>query len=942
MNPLVQLSKLKQSYWLDYIRRDLLTSGELKRMIEEEGLRGMTSNPTIFQKALESSQQYDQSLKKYSKKFKSEEDIFEAIAIEDIQQACDIFASVFKSANGKDGFVSLEVNPQLAYDTKATLASAQRLWKKVNRPNVMIKIPGTKEGLPAVEEATYLGINVNITLLFSVEVYKQVVEAYFKGLERRLRDGKPITNINSVASFFVSRVDSILDKQLDALIEQGGPDATLASELLHKAAVNNAKLAYEYYSEAIGTPRFLKLQQKGANVQRLLWASTSSKDKRIHDIYYVEELIGPDTVNTMPPPTAEAFRDHGLVKETLTKDWDKAKKEILALARLGIRLDELTKKLEEDGVRAFIQSYRDLLGVVCNKRELLTGTLAKTVQLRLINHQSVFENGLAPLKKGGWLKRIWSKDATFWKQEEAHQKIIQNSLGWLTVTDKVQENLKGLDRLVGDVRKAKFANILLLGMGGSSLCPEVLRLTFGKKSGYPDFAILDSTDPASILEKTKRAKPKDTLYIVASKSGSTIEPNAFFSYFYEEVKKKKGNRAGENFIAITDPGTQMEALAKEKKFRHIILNPPDIGGRYSALSFFGMVPAALMGIPAKELIDRANRMAAACSAMIPAERNPGALLGVSLGELAKAGRNKVTFFIAKEIESFGTWVEQLIAESTGKEGVGILPVESESIQDPEKYGSDRLFVSIQLEKGNTALDQKLKKLEKAHFPVIRVIIKDKFDIAAQFFLWEMATAIAGKCLGINPFDQPNVQEAKELAKHVISEYKTKGDLPKESPMYEDDLVQVFGKNGGSHPVKLEEALQGFLTNLREKDYVALLAYLTREKKNEELLQDIRHQILKSKKVATTLGFGPRYLHSTGQLHKGGDGHGVFISITAEDQQDVSIPGKGYSFHILKEAQARGDTNALREKDRRVLHIHLKDSKKGLLKLKESFKKISPN
>ena len=946
MNPLSTLYSEKQSFWLDYIRKSLLASGELKRMIDEDGLRGMTSNPTIFEKAISSGDEYDADIKKAALQKKSPAETFEIIAVKDIQKATDVFRPLYKSSGGVDGYVSLEVNPHLARDTKGTVQEAKRLAKKVNRPNLMIKVPGTQEGLPAVRELIAAGINVNVTLLFSVEVYKKVVDAYLSGLEDRLKKKQPFNTIASVASFFVSRVDTLIDKKLDPLILAGGSQSGAASKLLHKAAIANAKLAYAYYEDVIKSPRFLKLREKGAQAQRLLWASTGTKDKRLSDVIYVDQLIGRDTVNTIPPQTMEAFKDHGIVKATLATGLSQAREDIAALSKLGISLPAVTQELENQGVQAFIDSFDQLLHVVTAKQELFAGRHEKRQVLSLGKAQSDASRALKKIEQDKWIPRVWSKDALVWKTDEDHQKIIKNSLGWLTVMNTVLRKKTLLFDIAKDVKKAKFTHILLLGMGGSSLCPEVLRLTFGKKKGFPDFAILDSTEPASVAERAARSKPEKTLYIVASKSGSTSEPNAFLAYFFDQVKKKKGDKAGENFIAITDPGTTMERIAKEKKFRHIVLNPPDIGGRFSALSFFGMLPAALMGLDAQAILESGARMAAACSPFVPVSNNPGAELGAALGSLANQGKDKLTFTLSKEIVSLAGWIEQLVAESTGKEGKGILPVESEDLQDPsfygrDRYGRDRVFVSIRLanDKDQSSL-KKLAALEKAGFPVIRITMDKKTDIGGELFRWEFATAVAGALMGIDAFDQPNVQESKDLTKKYLADYIQKGSLPAESPTVKENGLSVTLPAGSFQLSSFGDVFKWILDQVKPGDYVALLAYLTRNDANHKILQSIRHSILAYTNVATTVGFGPRFLHSTGQLHKGGGDNGVFLQIIANDPADLPIPGEPYSFSVLKEAQALGDLSALKNKNRRAIRIHLNDAQQGLVTLDELIRTIT--
>ncbi len=939
INPLVGMWSQKQSFWLDFISRNVLKNGDLKKMVQIDGLRGMTSNPTIFEKAISSSNEYDADLKKFALQGQTIEEIFENLSVKDIQMAADILKPVFKSSKGTDGYVSLEVNPGLANNTQATVDQAKHLAKKVKRPNLMIKVPGTPEGIPAIQALIAAGVNVNITLLFSVENYKQVLEAYLLGLEQRVKKNLPIKQISSVASFFVSRVDTIVDKALDQKIASKAPEAAKAQALLHKAGVANAKLAYEHYEMVTKSDRFQKLAKKGAQVQRLLWASTGVKDKRLSDVFYIEELMGADTVNTMPPATIDAFRDHGTVQPKLKLGWAQAHVDLQELQSLGIDFEGLMQKLQIDGVKSFIQSFDDLMRVTAAKREILTGQFGKQVKFDLGNYDAGYRTLLGKIQNENWAKRVWEKDATLWKSDEAHQKIIKNSLGWLTVPGYVKANYSNVQAIVADIKKAKFTHALLLGMGGSSLCPEVLRITFGKKNGYPDLAILDSTEPASVLERARRSKPEKTLYIVASKSGSTTEPNAFLAYFFDLVKKKKGEKAGENFVAITDPGTMMERLAREKKFRHIVLNPSDIGGRYSALSFFGMLPAALMGIDVPTLIENAYLMAGACSAVVPAKQNLGVQLGAALGSLANAGRNKVTFFLGKEIASLSTWVEQLIAESTGKEGKGILPVEGEPMEAPDVYGNDRVFVSIQL-KRDLALEKKLAILKKAGHPVIQIQLSNKEQISGEFFRWEFATAIAGAALGIDAFDQPNVQESKDLTKKYLDAYKMQGTLSQDEPTLTENGLAVYSMNGLSQTTNVEELLQMLFRDVRAGDYVALLAYLERNAKHEKILQEIREIILTTKHVATTVGFGPRFLHSTGQLHKGGDNSGVFLQITADDKKDVAIPGEPFGFSVLKEAQALGDLSALANKHRRAIRIHLEDAEEGLVRLRDLIKKVT--
>lgn len=528
-----------------------------------------------------------------------------------------------------------------------------------------------------------------------------------------------------------------------------------------------------------------------------------------------------------------------------------------------------------------------------------------------------------------WTRQIWRRDAALWKTEEEHQKIIKNALGWVSVVEQVSGAADDLASFSASIGNAGFKHAMVLGMGGSSLCPEVFRRTFGKQVGYPELLVLDSTDPATVAAFEAKIDLAKTLFIVASKSGSTVEPLMFYKYFFNrvrEVKSKGGEQAGENFIAITDPGTKMEQMAKDDKFRRIFLNPSDIGGRYSALSFFGMVPAAVQGFDFRTLLDRAKTAMHACAPVVPAADNPAAKLGAIIGTLANEGRNKLTLSIAPEIASLGLWIEQLVAESTGKEGKGILPVAGEKLGAPDVYGNDRLFVHISVGKIDPDTDSKLLALEAAGHPVVRRRLNDTLDLGAEFYLWEIATAIAGKITDINPFDQPNVQESKDNTVAQLEAFKKNGKLTEQSLATEgrglhvlcaDETIQQLGAGAS-----VESFIGAHLKRAGAGDYVALCDYIQDDDENEALIQGIRAHIRDALHVATTTGYGPRFLHSTGQLHKGGDNHGVFIQITADDVKDVPLPGEPFGFSILKQAQALGDFASLASRHRRAIRVHL--------------------
>jgi len=941
-NPLVELAKLGQSVWYDQMHRSLVTEGHLKRMIEQDDLRGLTSNPTIFQKAIGESGEYDDALEALAAQGKNREEIYTALVLDDISRAADTFWPAHEKTKGKDGFVSLEVNPNLAHDTPGTIQQAQELFLALGRKNVMIKVPATPEGIPAIEELTAAGLNINITLIFSRDVYTQVMDAYIRGLERRVEKNLPIDGISSVASFFVSRIDTKADKELEQrLAKSADPQEKEAlTSLLGRVAIANAKLAYQLFKNVFSTPRFERLRARGGRVQRPLWASTGTKNPKYSDVMYIESLIGPDTVNTIPPATFDAFRDHGKVALTLEQELDQAARTLERLESFGISLQKITTELTKEGVKSFADSFDALMDTIEARRTVVARQMSGRQGAALGPYKPVVEETLQRLDREKVVERIWKKDAALWKSDESHRKVIANALGWLTVVDSMQKDAAELKAFADEVRR-EFDYAVILGMGGSSLCSEVLRGAFGRSVGYPELLVLDTTVPAAVRSLERRIDPKRTLFIVASKSGTTTEPLMFQRFFFSKVKEVRGERAGENFIAITDPGTQLQKDAERDKFRRVFVNPPDIGGRYSALSYFGLVPAALMGVDVAALLERADEAVQSCSTAIDTHDNPGATLGAMMGALALKGRDKLTILAAPPLADLGLWIEQLIAESTGKEGKGILPIAGEPVGAVAQYGDDRLFVWIRTRDQDDAnLRTRLRELQAAGHPVIELVLRDTLDLADEFFTWEFATAVAGYVLGINPFDQPNVQESKDNTRRLLEEYKANKKLPEQNLLADQDGIRIYaGANyarispGGGRAVT--ELIGSLLSQLRPRDYVAFTQYIEPTPEHDSLIHRMRAAVMQSHRVATTSGYGPRFLHSTGQLHKGGPANGVFIQITADDREDIPIPGEPFTFGTLARAQALGDFQSLEARNRRAIRVHLsRDVRRGLERLRE--------
>lgn len=563
--------------------------------------------------------------------------------------------------------------------------------------------------------------------------------------------------------------------------------------------------------------------------------------------------------------------------------------------------------------------------------------MSEASEVALSQQEAEFEAALAELKSKKTIARIWQRDPSVWSDQPEHHKIIANSLGWLTVAGEALERAEELTSFAQEIRAAGFTHAVVLGMGGSSLCPEVLSKSFGVQPGYPQLLVLDSTVPAAVARLEAQIKLESTLFIVASKSGSTTEPQMFECYFYEKLKQLKGEKAGENFVAVTDPETLLSNQAKQLGYRKAFLNWPDIGGRYSALSFFGMVPFAVMGGDVRAFLERATAAAKSCRNE-DSGANPGAALGVLLGTLANKGVDKLTLVASPEIAFLGLWIEQLLAESTGKEGKGIVPVAGEALGEVKDYGKDRVFASIAVGEGDAAANSKLAALESAGFPVVHQQLSGPLDLGATFFIWEFATAVAGSLLKIDAFDQPNVQESKDNTKRLLNEFVAKGALPQPAPLVEDGALKLYGEDK-SLGTTLDSALAAHLKKVHPGDYVAITQYFLEAPEADALVQQLRLAIRTKTVAATTTGYGPRFLHSTGQLHKGGTNSGVFLQLTARDAKDLAIPREPFGFSVLKQAQSLGDIESLVKHGRRALRVDLGlDILAGLKRLLQAVEK----
>ena len=937
MNPLRQLEACGQSPWLDYLKRSLIEKGELRTLIERDGLKGITSNPSIFEKAIGESDEYADALKQFQAQADhSISEIYEHLAIADIRAAADMLRPVYDKTQGRDGYISLECSPYLANDTEATIGEALRLWAAVQRPNLMVKVPATPAGIPAIRQLTGRGLNINITLLFSVTVYEQVVDAYISGLEDLKRTGGDISKIGSVASIFVSRIDVAVDKRLDKL-----GDKRVADRLRGKAAITNAKLAYVRYKALFSGRRWQSLATAGAKTQRLLWASTSTKSPAYKDTMYVEALIGRDTVDTIPPATMDAFRNHGgVTPDAIEQDIAGARATLAELEQHGVSMKEVTDELVTEGIQQFADAFDKLFGAIARRRR----TLLEGDHVRLKigpgspEMKTAFDAEMEVWRKNGRIRRLWAGDKSLWTGTDEDKWV-----GWLHI---VEQELVDIDRLLGfaqEVKQRGFSDLVLLGMGGSSLGPEVFGKTFGRQPGWPRFHMLDSTDSAQIKGIEREVDLGKTLFIVSSKSGSTLEPNIFMDYFLDRVSAVRGkDKVGQHFVAVTDPGSSLERRAKQLGFAHFFYGVPSIGGRYSALSKFGLVPAATMGLDIKRLLEAAQTMERACGPDVPPAENPGVQLGIAMGITAtRFGRDKVTIITSPGIADLGAWLEQLLAESTGKRGRGLIPLANEPLATPERYGNDRFFVYLELEgQHDPSQRQAMAALEQAGHPVARISVKDIWHVGQEFFRWELATAVAGAIISIDPFNQPDVEASKDKTRALTDDYEKSRRLPEETPVFRENGLALYADPRNAAELGRHNTLTGYLkchfgrvhAGAKSGDYVALLAYIERNERHTQALTAMRTRIRDRTHAATCLGFGPRFQHSTGQAYKGGPNSGVFLQITCDDPVDIDVPGHSYSFGVVKAAQASGDLEVLVERGRRALRIHFKDVDAGLAEL----------
>jgi transaldolase/glucose-6-phosphate isomerase len=711
------------------------------------------------------------------------------------------------------------------------------------------------------------------------------------------------------------------------LVESPKLSKQVYNSLVGRAAIANARLAYAAYEHVFNGERYKKLAKNGAQLQRPLWASTSTKNPDYRDVMYVEQLIGPDTVNTVPPNTLSAFLDHGIAEMTIRRDLDQARVLFSQLSSHGIEIGTVAEELEIEGVKAFADAFTELIHSIEVRKES-----AKTEVGKFLPNVA---DQVSHLKSEKFIERFFNKDATLWTSDQNAYDEIHNRMNWVNAPVENQKMIPELENFRKECLESGITKAVVLGMGGSSLAPEVFSLMHSSTTrdlqGL-EISILDSTDPEQVALTREKSPVATTLFIVASKSGTTGEINAFSEYFWKMAQNDLGKDAGQHFVAITDPGSPLEKLAKERGYRTVFAGDPKVGGRYSALTAFGLVPASLIGMDLRQLLDRAAWMAELSGMQQMQEANPGLVLGAYIGNGAIQGRNKLTILTDQEWGPFANWLEQLIAESSGKIGKGITPVVNEPEMDAYDYGNDRLFVYL---RSAGQKDEFTKNLREVGQPVLTLQVGNEYDLGSQFYLWEVATPVACSIIGVNVFNQPDVQDAKTRTLNSIAAYKKDGRLTEPEPNRIIENTRIYSNRHFNHMENdtVLDVIGAFCReNVRTGDYIGINAFLPMTKYVVVELEKLRERLLQQEKVATMLGYGPRFLHSTGQLHKGGPDEGIFIIITARRSKDLDIPGEGISFGVMQRAQAMGDMDALEARGRRMIWIDLPDIQESLSNL----------
>ncbi len=936
--------------WLHDLSRALLSAQPLERLPTSS----LTTQLSRLERAIGEGDAYDAALERSSAG--DPHSCLETLLVEDAQRAADALRPHFVP-EWASGVVSIDLSPLRAETPAERLAAARQLFQAINRPNVLIKVPAQLDLLTILEQLLYEGINIHFTHVYSTAGYEAVAECYLRALERRALEHLPLGGLISVVGFHVSSLDAVVDRQLQNNIRAAQARSELArvsanAELLGKISVANANSAYRRSRDIFNSERFSRLRAAGALPQRLLWTEIGPISPLQAPMHYLNCLNHSEALLLIEPSMLDNLAEYEQDAMPRTAALREAPDVLARLTAVGIDLDLVTRQLAGDADEMYSEAFAKLIARVDGKRKLLSSGFMRRQTLVLGQYQKPVEAELQRLRSQKSITRTWACDASLWTDSPDVAMQIESRLGWLRLPTDRRIDREVLHAARAEAQREGWQHLVMLGMGGANITAETLYAIFGQQAGFPALLTLDSTDPTAIRDVEAQIDLARTCFIAASKSGSTLETLAMLYYFYQRCAEHTP-KPGDQFIAITDPETRLAEEAQRLGFRAIYYNPTDMAGRYAALSYFGMLPAAMLGIDFEKILDRATEMALACGANVMGNNHPGLWLGTIMGVLSRRGLDKLTLLSSREIAAFGAWAEQLIAESCGKEDKGIIPISGGTIGLPHDYDDDRLFIYLRLDESTHNPDQAVQMLQEAGHPLVTLNLRDVYDIGAEFFRWQFAAATVGMVLGINPFDEPAVEESKQNTQRLLDAYAEQGALPRSAPAYTEDGVSLYADEVTAtllHQLREQQAfeasplsglLAAFLRLARSGDYIGLLAYLPPRPEYLERLETFRRQLRHVLQRAVTLGLGPRYLHSTGQLHKAGCDKGVFIQLTVDDPEPLPIPNMPYSFSILKQAQAEGDYEALQSRGRRIIRLHLgTDPLAGLAKFEAAIEAIA--
>lgn len=922
--PLHDLERHGQVVWLSYLRRNLLVDRRFRRLIEEYAVSGLNFDAGLFASAVSGGAEYRKPIAALRARGLEPEQMLEELLVEDVCLASSALREARPAELG--GWVAVGVPPRHRSSVEGITGWADRLVEATGSERILVKLPASTAGLRAVEGVLAAGRSVYVDQIYGLGQFERALEAHRRGLGLRLASGGDFESIRFAAAFHLLRIDVAVDEMLRDRRRAGDGDADMVESLHGRAAIALGKRAWRRLHDWDAEPEQAELVAKGARSAWLAWEGTRTLSPARRDVEYLEQLIGPRTISVVSRLSLGAFRDHGETAATVGRQQEEAQEILDDLRAVGVDLDTLAEDLQEAALAA-----RDSQG--SRMLEALAQEETESVLVSTVGSLGERVDELADeADEIGLVRRIWERDPTLWAAGVADPASIRDRLGWLGLPESMSE--EALPVLASRTRNGDSpVSVVLLGMGGSSLGAEACRRAFGRRR----FQIVDTTVPAGIAAAVSRIDASGAVFLVASKSGSTLETLALADFFWERESDDDGD-GGARWVAITDPGTPLHEIARRRGFQRVWLNPPDVGGRFSVLSYFGLVPMALMGIDIARVLGAASRMAVLSGAEVGARDNPAVRLGMTLAAALERGRDKLTLFASPRLTGLADWIEQLVAESTGKEGRGLVPVSQEPAGAVETYGEDRLFVQLRLanEEPDEAEESLLEELERRGDPILRMRLPDPHEIGAEFFRWEMAVAVAGALAGFNPFDEPDVADAKRRTRLTLEEVERGGVVPEEPALAETELLAVHGDPERFDVEEDPEALlRALFQDVEAPSYVAIQAFLSPETETWHALQGLRALIRDRTGAAATVGWGPRFLHSTGQLHKGGGERAVFLQLTASVTGDLAIPGRPFSFGTLAAAQARADYDSLREAGRPILRVHFRSATEaGLASLLE--------